>query len=39
MKIENAKENFLDILGHNIFRRFDVLPNFSFTASEMNHDY
>ena len=39
MIIDNAKENFLDILGHNIFRRFDVLPNFSFTASETNHDY
>ena len=25
--------------GHNIFRPFDVLPNFSFTTSEMNRDY
>ena len=39
MIIDNAKENFLDILGHNIFRCFDVLPNFSFIASETNHDY
>ena len=26
-------------LGHNILRLFDVLPNFPFTTSEMNHDY
>ena len=26
-------------LGHNIFRLPDVLPNFSFTTSEMNRDY
>ena len=24
---------------HNILRYFDVLPNFSFTASETMHDY
>ena len=26
-------------LGHNIFRLFDVVPNFPFTTSEMNHDH
>ena len=26
-------------LGHNIFRLFDVLPNFSFTTSETNRGY
>ena len=26
-------------LGHNIFRIFDVLPNFPFTTSETNCDY
>ena len=26
-------------LGHDILRRFDVLPNFSFATSETNRDY
>ena len=26
-------------LGQNIWRLFDVLPNFSFTTSETNRDY
>ena len=39
MKTKNAKENFSDNLGHNILRVFDVLPNFSFTTSETNHEY
>ena len=26
-------------LGHNVLGLFDVLPNFSFTTSETNHDY
>ena len=25
--------------GHNILRRFDVLPNFPFTSSETKRDY
>ena len=31
---ENLKENFADNHGHNIFRIFDVLPNFPFTTSD-----
>ena len=27
------------IMGHNIMRLFDVLPNFPFTASETMSDY
>ena len=34
-----CKRKFSDNLGHNILRRFHVLPNFSFTTSEMNCDY
>ena len=32
-------ENFLGNLGHNIFRLFDILPNFPFATSETNRDY
>ena len=33
-----AKENFTDNPGDNIFRRFDVLPNFLFITCERKHD-
>ena len=34
-----TKENLADNHFHNILRLFDVLPNFSFTKSEIMCDY
>ena len=39
MKILKAKENLADNPSHNIFRLFDILPNFTFTTSETMHVY
>ena len=39
MKIYKAKENFPDNHFNNIFRLFDVLPNFPSTTSETMFDY
>ena len=38
LKIWNHFKNCYN-LGHNVLRLFDVLPNFPFTASEINRDY
>ena len=36
---QKPKENFVDIQFDNILRLFDVLPNFTFTTSELIADY
>ena len=38
-KNQKAQENFAGYHDHDILRLFDVLPNFSFTASETKGDY
>ena len=39
LKTFKSKENFIDNHGHSILRRFDILPNFLFSTSEMEYGY